>query len=86
MIGACAIASIVTGRRRRDGSLDTYTISSRMIGCTSRPRSSIGSATMPASSSPSRTASTTSDEFWPTIRTRTFGWRRRNSVTMSTPG
>ena len=41
---------------------------------------------MPASSSPSRTASTTSLEFWPTTRTRTPGWRRRKSATRSEPG
>ena len=38
----------------------------------------MGSTTTPASRSPARIASTTSDEFWPTSRMRTSGWPRWN--------
>ena len=45
----------------------------------------MGSAIIPASSSPVRIAVTVSEEFWPTRRTRTAGWRRRKSATRSVP-
>ena len=55
LASASIVASVsVAGSSRRG-------ISSRMIGWTSRPRSSIGSETIPASRSPARTASTTSE-------------------------
>ena len=48
-------------------------ISTSMIGRTSRPVSSTGRAITAASSSPARRESATSEEFWPTTRTRTSG-------------
>ncbi|MGC0361592.1 hypothetical protein RKD25_008967 [Streptomyces sp. SAI-124] len=44
-------------------------------GVTSRPSASMGGTTSPASRSPAPTASATSTELRPTMRSRTLGWR-----------